>query len=517
MKVAIYARVSSEKQDVDLSISSQLKALRKYAQENKHQVMAEFIDEATTGRTSARPEFRGMISMARRPDKPFDAILVYKYSRFARNREDSIVYKAMLIKKGIQVISITEKVDNSSFGRAMEGFIEIMDEFYSDNLGDEVTRGMRESASRGFYLSAKPPFGYKKVKIQDGNKERTKLEVVPFQSRVVKTIFDEILRGKGLIDIARELNGRAIPGPNNKGWNKTGLYHILHNEIYIGIWVWGRNSKRGLEPVKVEDAFPSIIDSDVFYRVKEMLRERTPVKIHPRRTTSRFLLSGLASCSYCGKALIGRDAKSGKFSYYVCGTLEKRGAGSCPSKYLNSKKLEGLVIDKIKEHILTEKHLTKLVYLVNEQIDEASKEFQEELKLLSREEDNISNRLGKLYDAIETGNVSLNDLAPRIRELRRRQEKLLARRSEIEIATSDKKVELADKKLVKSYVNDLRRTLDEGPISDRRAFIRSFVKEIIVSQQEVRLSYTLPLLPDALTEESVGVLPIVRYGGRYWI
>ena len=78
-------------------------------------------------------------------------------------------------------------------------------------------------------------------------------------------------------------------------------------------------------------------------------------------------------------------------------------------------------------------------------------------------------------------------------------------------------MELADKKLVKSYVNDLRRTLDEGPISDRRAFIRSFVKEITVSQQEVRLSYTLPLLPDALTEESVGVLPIVRYGGRYWI
>ena len=76
-------------------------------------------------------------------------------------------------------------------------------------------------------------------------------------------------------------------------------------------------------------------------------------------------------------------------------------------------------------------------------------------------------------------------------------------------------MELADKKLVKSYVNDLRRTLDEGPISDRRAFIRSFVKEITVSQQEVRLSYTLPLLPDALTEESVGVLPIVRYGGRY--
>lgn len=72
-------------------------------------------------------------------------------------------------------------------------------------------------------------------------------------------------------------------------------------------------------------------------------------------------------------------------------------------------------------------------------------------------------------------------------------------------------------KLVKSYVNDLRHTLDEGSLTDRRTFIRSFVKEIVVFREEVKLFYTLPLLPDGLIEESVGVLPIVRYGGRYWI
>ena len=79
---------------------------------------------------------------------------------------------------------------------------------------------------------------------------------------------------------------------------------------------------------------------------------------------------------------------------------------------------------------------------------------------------------------------------------------------------SDRKVELADLKTVKGYVNDLRDTLDDGPLSDRRAFIRSFVKEIIVTQQEIQLNYTLPLLPDGLTEERMGVLPIVRHSGR---
>ena len=78
MNVALYVRVSSEKQDVDLSISAQLKALREYATRNSHEVVREFVDEAESGKTTARPAFREMISMARRYSKPFDLILVWK-------------------------------------------------------------------------------------------------------------------------------------------------------------------------------------------------------------------------------------------------------------------------------------------------------------------------------------------------------------------------------------------------------------------------------------------------------
>ena len=183
MKVAIYARVSSDRQDVDLSISAQLKALREYTVRNGYTVVREFVDEAETGRSSMRPAFREMISLARRPQKPFDLILVWKYSRFARSREDSIVYKAMLRKNGVQVVSINEPFDDTPTGRLLEAIIESLDEFYSDNVGEEVTRGRRESASRGFYLSGKPPYGYKKVRVKDGTKDRTRLELDTCQRR----------------------------------------------------------------------------------------------------------------------------------------------------------------------------------------------------------------------------------------------------------------------------------------------------------------------------------------------
>ena len=123
MKVVVYARVSSDKQDIDLSISAQLRALRDYAQKNGFQVVREFVDEAETGRSTARPSFREMIMLARRAQKPFEAILVWKYSRFARSREDSIVYKAMLRKNGIQVISINEPIDDTPTGRLLEAII----------------------------------------------------------------------------------------------------------------------------------------------------------------------------------------------------------------------------------------------------------------------------------------------------------------------------------------------------------------------------------------------------------
>jgi DNA invertase Pin-like site-specific DNA recombinase len=135
MKAALYARVSSEKQDVDLSITAQLKAMREYCTKNGYEIVKEYVDEAESGKTTARPAFRDMIAAARRSPKPFDVILVWKYSRFARSREDSIVFKTMLRKKGIRVISISEPAEDTPTGKLMEAMIESLDEFYSENLG----------------------------------------------------------------------------------------------------------------------------------------------------------------------------------------------------------------------------------------------------------------------------------------------------------------------------------------------------------------------------------------------
>ena len=149
---AAYIRVSTDDQ-IEYSPESQIKAIREYAKRNGYVLPNEFIfmDEGISGKTAGkRPAFMKMIGLAKTTPKPFDAILLWKFSRFARNREDSIVYKSMLRKQlGIDVISISENLGDDKMSILFEAMIEAMDEYYSINLAEEVKRGMTEKAKRG--------------------------------------------------------------------------------------------------------------------------------------------------------------------------------------------------------------------------------------------------------------------------------------------------------------------------------------------------------------------------------
>ncbi len=516
MKVAIYARVSSVAQDVDLSIAAQLKSLREYASKSGHQIVREFIDEAESGCTDSRPEFRDMITLAHSKEKPFDAILVWKFSRFARSRRDSIVYKTLLRKDHVQVISINEPSEDTPTGRLLEGIIESLDEFYSDNLGQEVSRGMKESVSRGFYISRRPPHGYSKIKVNDNEHERTKLALNPAQAGIVKSMFIDTLAGIGITDIVRGLNARSIPSPKGKGWNKSGVHFILSNEIYTGVMVWGILAKRMSEPLRVPDYCPPIIDKATFDAVQKLIAGRAPKVCHPRVTTSRFLLSGLTKCGHCGKALVGQDAKSGKFSYYICGSLHKKGAGACNAKYLNAPKFEALVTEKIKTLILNEDKIGELVKIVNEELSESHASEKEKLASIKAQMVDTQSRMDALYEAVELKQFTLEDLKPRILRHKSTMERLMANKDALESQLNHDWMPEIDPGTLRAYIEDFTALLEGGTVAERRAFIRGFVKQLTVKDNVATLEYTLPMAIStfSLTEGKDGVLSFEQYGGR---
>ena len=410
---ALYARVSSDRQDMDLSVSAQLRALKDYARANGYSGTREYVDEAESGRVANRPQFREMIEEGSPPKAPFRVILVWKFSRFTRKREHAVAFKSMLRHKGVRVVSFTEHADDSPTGKLMEAIIESVDEFYSENLAQDVTRGMREAASRGFFMGPKAPFGYKRVKVSDGVKERPTLEVDPAAAPVVQEIFESSLSGNGLKEICKTLNDRGITN-RGKRWYKGGLHYLLNNEAYTGAAVWGRMSKgeKAQDPVRVEGAWPALVSRELFDDGQQAMRDRAPKVRKPGRVGSRFLLSGLLKCGVCGRPYSGQGAKSGQFAYYICGTLFRESAGTCSARYLNAPRVEAFVVEKIRERILTEETIVELVTMVAEEFDAMAGELSGRLEVIDAELSDVRKRLERLYEALETSELTLEVRRP---------------------------------------------------------------------------------------------------------
>ena len=509
---ALYARVSSDKQDVDLSVSAQMRALRDYAEKNDYLVAREYVDEAESGRIADRPQFQRMLDEARKPEAPFKEILVWKFSRFTRKREHAVAFKSMLRRRGIRVVSITEQADDTPTGKLLEAIIESIDDFYSENLAQEVTRGMREAASRGFWVTSYAPYGYRRIHVQDGPKKRPRLELDPPADTVVRRVFDMALRGKSILNITKTLNSEGIPTTNGKKWLKTTVHTMLDNEAYTGAVVWGTNAKDGQPPVRVEDAHPAIVSKREFRRVKRLLASRAPKKVNPRRASSPYLLSGILKCETCGKAMTAAEAKSGRYTYYVCQSVLKRGSGACKTPRLNAKNLESLIVGEIRENILTDSNIRDLVKLLDEEMDGVAREQRQKLDSIEEELEDVKKRLGRIWNAIETTDIEMSDASDRIREHRGRKEKLEIAAEEARALLAERRQFLDSADVIASYAEEMSEFLKTSDLTETRAFVHSFVKEIEVKPGGATILYSL-LTPEDSPIGGGDVAEIVLNGG----
>ena len=342
---AAYIRVSTDDQ-VEFSPDSQLKEIRKYAKAHDLILPDEFVfaDEGISGRKAEkRPQFQRMIGTAKLKPKPFDVILLWKFSRFARNREDSIVYKSMLRKQcGIEVVSISEQLTEDKTSILIEALIEAMDEYYSLNLAEEVRRGMSEKFSRGGVVS-QPPFGYR---MQDG-------VFFPDEATapIVQMIFQDYLSGVPVRQIARKLNERGVVSRHGNPFENRTVEYILTNPVYIGKLrrsLTGDRSDRYHEQDQCVDGHHQpIITQEVFEAVQAKRADTKKMyKKYARHDQPvQFMLKGMVRCDNCGGTLV--MSSTGK--YLQC---HNYGRGKCKiSHAISMQKINTAVLDKIREDL----------------------------------------------------------------------------------------------------------------------------------------------------------------------
>ena len=314
----------------------------------------------------------------------------------------------------------------------------------------------------------------------------------------MKRIFALAEAGTGMLHIARTLNDEGIASPAGKLWAKNGIHFILRNEVYTGTLVWGARAKDKAEPVRIEDAFPAIISKSRFHRVNALMRSRAPKVINPRRVASSYLLSGLVKCRRCRRAFSGQEAKSGQFSYYVCQSIMKRGKDACDSPRLNARRFEEMVVDRISSSILTPGNIPALVKVVEERMDVVAQEQRKRLQTLENEIEDVKRKLDRVWHHIETvDNVKTADASARLREHRERRERLEDAAADARATLSQRTAVLDDEETIAAYAQDMKQFLRESEMTERRAFVETFVKDIVIRPGNALLRYTIPMPDDS--------------------
>ena len=344
---AAYIRVSDERQD-EYSPDSQLKLINDFAKKNGYYVPEEYVfyDDGISAKTAKkRPEFNRMIALAKERNNPFEAILVWKFSRFARNQEESIVYKNILRKKGVQVISISEPIIDSPFGELIERIIEWMDEYYLINLSTEVKRGMLEKASRGEAMCA-PAIGYDLV---------DKKYIPNAQAIYVQQIFNDYLNGIPMRQIAIKYTAAGLITRKGNPLESRTIQYMLYNPLYIGKIRWSTGDKTFAKTRKFDD--PSIltvdgehepiIDLDTWNAVQEKLKKQKQLYGRYQRAEQPYewMLKGLLRCGNCGSTLVkSRDL------YVQCHRYVK-GRDCKVSHSISIKQVDEIIIEALQDCI----------------------------------------------------------------------------------------------------------------------------------------------------------------------
>ena len=341
---AAYIRVSTEDQ-TEYSPAAQLRELREYAAANDLLLDERYIyaDEGISGRKAEkRPAFMRMIADARRREHPFDVILVHKFDRFARSREDSVVYKAMLKRAGVEVISIREPISEGNYSGVMEAIYESFAEAYSINLGQEVKKGMTEKARRG-ELQSNPSFGYRA--------ENHVLIPHEAEAPIVVEIFRRFAAGEAAISIAKRLNARGIMTHRGNSFENRTIEYILQNPVYIGKLRWnpsGRTRRRFDDPaLMVADArHRPLIDPALWETVQKRIAEQKDVyRYHSRPNYDRkHWLSGIVRCAACGATLVWTKPHYFRCNNYIRGRC-------CHSQHISAEILADALLTRLRQDL----------------------------------------------------------------------------------------------------------------------------------------------------------------------
>lgn len=486
---ALYIRVSTDKQE-ELSPDAQIRLGRDYAAQHNIHVPDEYIfrDDGISGKKAdRRPGFKSLISLARSKEHPIDCILVWKFSRFARNQEESIVYKSMLSRDKVDVISISEPLPDGPFGALNERIIEWMDEYYLTNLSSEVVRGMTENAMRGNYQSS-PGIGYcspgsKQVPIKDP-------DTFPILEYCDRWFMQDHLT---LRQIALRLNSMGYHTKRGNSFDSRGVEYILRNPFYAGKIRWnyterGRRLKAAEDVILADGRHEPAWSWEHYLEIQTRLDELAEINKRITKKRKRDIsschhwLSGLLICSSCGKTLAYSGSQRCKS--FQCWAYAK---GMCKDSH-------AILVTKAEEYVIS--GLTQLLasdslsYSITHTESGGTEKEQELRRILSR----LNDREKRAKDAYLNGIDSLDEYKEMKMQIQAERNRVQSELDNLTAATAAPSSE-NDQLMIQNVQATLAILNDPDADYEKKGIaIRGIVDEIIYDRKNTSFDFHLKLV-----------------------
>ena len=457
----IYARFSSHNQK-EVSIEQQFDACEKFAKANNLTIINRYADKAVSGTTDKRPSFQRMMKDAQ--DGSFDFVIAWKSNRMGRNMLQAMVNESKLADHGVKCLYVEEDFEDTAAGRfALRNMMNV-NQFYSENMAEDISRGLMDNAQK-CKVNGRVPFGYKKG--PDG-----KYAIDEPAALIVREIYTRLLNGWGIAEIMDDLNARKIKTRDGNEWHYSSFEKMLQNEQYTGVYKYSS--------VRIEGGIPVIIDRDTFDAVQAVLNSKKHARGKQRRNT-QYLLSGKVFCGECGSPMSGMSgiSASGKrFEYYACN--RRRYERSCNKSHVQREKLEGAVIGTIRTDVMTDEFIDWV--LRGYEVAAARLHDSSAADAMQAELDDVNKRLSNILAAIEAG--IFND------QTQARMEELTAKRKELEkdLQQARKGNQLPSPEAVKEWLLSFR----DGDIESReyqKKLISVFVKAVYVYDDRIRVLF----------------------------
>jgi len=333
MRVAIYARVSTERQAQEGTIESQIVALREYAAANSHDIVEECVDDGYSGTNLVRPGLDRLRDLAHQA--LIDAVVMLSPDRLARKHVHQVIILEELDKQHVKPIFTNYKLGDTPEDNLLLGIQGLFSEYERTKLLDRTRRGRIQAARNGHVIGGIAPYGYRLIhKTKD---TPAHYEINPLEAHTVRLVFRLITEDKlSLRATAKYLNQNGIPARSGCQWSSSTLAGIVSNEAYIGNayafrhvcveptrprgrtpYPRVKNTSKKIRPQAdwIQIPIEAIIDQATFNAARAQMALN--IDRSPRNTRcNQYLLRLLTVCGLCGCHISGTSS-SGR-SYYRC-------------------------------------------------------------------------------------------------------------------------------------------------------------------------------------------------------